>query len=126
MLIAAAMLPYVTVALAKAGRGAGPAYDNQAPRAWTERLGGWRRRAEWAHRNHLEAFPPFAAAVILALLGDGSRGWIGALATAFVLLRVAYTAAYVLDRAALRSVLWFMALACVLALFGMAWSGAPR
>ena len=120
MVLIAAMLPFVTVALAKAGRGSGPRYDNQAPRAWSERLDGWRRRAEWAHRNHFEAFPPFAAAVILALMGTARPGLIDAFSAGFVLLRIGYTAAYVLDRPALRSILWFLALSCVLGLFSLA------
>ena len=42
------------------------------------------------------------------------------LAIAWVLLRIAYTAAYVLDRPALRSVLWTLAFACVVGLFAIA------
>src|ERR1700726_3708313 len=63
MLIAAAMMPYLTVALAKSAGG----IDNRAPRPSLERLSGWRQRADWAHRNHFEAFPPFASAVFLAI-----------------------------------------------------------
>jgi hypothetical protein len=52
MLIAAAMLPYLTIALAKSAGG----IDNRAPRPSLESLSGWRQRADWAHRNHFEAF----------------------------------------------------------------------
>ena len=108
------MLPYVTVGLAKAG---GPGYDNAAPRIWTDRLHGWRQRAEWAHRNHLEAFPPFAAAVLAAELRGMGDGLTDLLAGTFVALRVGYTAAYILDRPAIRSLLWFGAVGCVATLF---------
>ena len=113
MILAAAMLPYLTVGAAKFG---GAGYDNAAPRQWTEGLQGWRRRMEWAHRNHFEAFPAFAAAVLVSYVTGVSEtaDW---LAGAFVGLRVGYTAAYAADRPGLRSVLWFLALACVIGLF---------
>ena len=47
MLLAAALMPYLTIALAKSG-----GFDNRAPRSSLEGLTGWRRRADWAHRNH--------------------------------------------------------------------------
>jgi len=110
----AALLPYVTVALAK---GSGAGYDNAAPRVWTGTLSGWRQRAEWAHRNHLEAFAPFAAAVIVASSGGRHQLAADILSGAFLVARIGYTAAYVADRAAMRSVLWFIGLGCTLALF---------
>src|SRR5258708_13651230 len=64
MLIAAVMMPYLTIALAKSAGGV----DNRAPRPSLESLSGWRQRADWAHRNHFEAFPAFAAAVFVAEL----------------------------------------------------------
>ena len=96
MLIAAAMLPYLTIALAKSAGG----IDNRAPRPSLESLSGWRQRADWAHRNHFEAFPAFAAA-----------------AGIFVLLRVIYTALYVADQAILRSIVWSLGLIAVIWLF---------
>lgn len=113
MILAAAMLPYVTVAFAKAGGD----YDNAVPRQWADSLAGWRRRAEWAHRNHFEAFPAFAAAVLVSQVAGAPRGWADALAGGFVVLRAGYTLAYVADRPGLRSLLWFGALGCVVGLF---------
>ena len=60
--LVAALLPICAVGLAKASAG----FDNQAPREWLGRLGGWRARAHAAHLNSFEAFAPFAAAVIIA------------------------------------------------------------
>lgn len=114
MILAAAMLPYVTVAAAKFG---GAGYDNAAPRRWTETLQGWRQRMEWAHRNHLEAFPPFAAAVLVSHVTDAPAMWADGLASAFIVLRAGYTFTYAADRPGLRSVLWFLALGCVVGLF---------
>lgn len=116
-ILAAAILPYATVAFAKFG---GAGYDNAAPRQWTERLEGWRRRAEWAHRNHFEAFPAFAAAVLVAHLVNAPGPWADGLAGGFILFRAGYTLAYVADRPGLRSVCWFLAFGCVVGLFGAA------
>jgi uncharacterized MAPEG superfamily protein len=100
MLIAAAMIPYLTIALAKSAGG----IDNRAPRPSLESLSGWRQRADWAHRNHFEAFPAFAAAVFVAELSHAPQTRIDQLAGIFVLLRVIYTALYVADQATLRSI----------------------
>src|SRR3954452_1349886 len=113
MLLAAAMLPYLTVALAKSAGG----IANRAPRLSFESLSGWRQRADWAHRNHFEAFPVFAAAVFVAELTHAPQNRIDQLAGVFVLLRVIYTALYVADQATLRSVFWFLGFIAVVWLF---------
>ena len=112
MILAAGILPYVTTGLAKTG-----GFDNRAPREWVNSLTGWRQRADWAHRNHFEAFPLFAAAVLTATLTHAPQGRVDALAGAYILFRLAYTGAYIADRASLRSVTWFGGVACVVALF---------
>jgi uncharacterized MAPEG superfamily protein len=113
MLIAAAVLPYLTIALAKSGG----RIDNRAPRPSLDTLSGWRQRADWAHRNHFEAFPAFAAAVFVAVLTRAPQSRIDQLAGIFVLLRVAYTALYVADQAILRSIFWSLGLIAVIWLF---------
>jgi uncharacterized MAPEG superfamily protein len=114
--LGAALIPYFTVAVAKS-RGD---FDNAAPRAWLARQEGFRQRALWAHENAFEAFPPFAAAVIIAHLALAPQGWIDLLAVVFVVARVAYAALYVLDRPTLRSVVWTIGFACVVGLFVVA------
>jgi len=109
------LLPIVCSGLAKTGG----RFDNSLPRAWLEGQTGWRQRADWAQRNHYEVFPPFAAAVIVAALAHAPQRWADALAVAFVLVRIAYTTAYVLDRPSIRSALWSLGLLCVLALFAI-------
>jgi uncharacterized MAPEG superfamily protein len=116
MILAAALLPYATVAIAKAASDV----DNHAPRLSAERMTGRAQRADWAHRNHFEAFAPFAAAVIVAQLAHVAQGRIDAAALAFIAARLAYTWAYLDDRASLRSALWGVGLACVIALFVLA------
>ena len=113
MILAAAFLPYLTVAFAKAQGG----IDNRAPRHSLDGLTGWRQRADWAHRNHFEAFPAFAAAVIVAELAHMPQGRIDLLAGAFVLLRIVYTGLYLADWSTLRSIAWALGFICVLGLF---------
>jgi uncharacterized MAPEG superfamily protein len=114
MIVVAMFLPYAAVVVAKSG-----GVDNHAPRATLAALTGWRQRADWAHRNHFEAFAPFAAAVIIAELAHVPQVKIDIAAGAFILLRIAYTALYIADRASLRSFFWSLAFICVLALFVM-------
>ncbi len=115
--LCAGVMPVVTVALAKWGvRG----FDNAEPRLWMERLTGFRRRADYAHRNHFEAFPFFAAAVLTAEQLHASQARINALALAFIALRVIYMGLYLANRPTLRSTVWALGYACVIALFGIA------
>jgi len=112
-ILAAVFLPYLTVAVAKLPGG----IDNRAPRLDMDKLEGWRRRADWAHRNHFEAFPAFAAAVLVAELTHAPQTRIDLLAGGFVLARLAYTAAYLADLATLRSLCWLSSFGLVIWLF---------
>jgi uncharacterized MAPEG superfamily protein len=114
--LAAALIPFLTVIPAKAAKD----FDNHAPRLWEERRTGWRARGYWAHLNAFEAFPPFAAAVIIAHLAHGPQGRINLLAGIFIAARVAYSACYYADLATLRSVVWFLGFSCVVGLFVIA------
>jgi uncharacterized MAPEG superfamily protein len=111
--LVAALIPYFTVAVAKSKAD----FDNAAPRDWLARQEGYRKRALWAHENAFEAFPPFAAAVIIAHLAHAPQGWIDLLAIMFTVARVAYSALYVFDRPTLRSVVWTVGFGCVVGLF---------
>lgn len=113
-ILAAAFLPYASVGLAKFG---GRGYDNAAPRVMLAGLTGWRARAEWAHRNHFEAFGPFAVGVLVAQGAHAPQGMVDVLAGAFVLLRLGYTGAYVAGWASVRSLLWLGGVVCVVLLF---------
>ena len=114
-ILVAALLPYVSVALAKFS-----GFNNRSPREWEERLEGWRKRAVHAHQNHFEAFAPFAAGVIVAHLAKAPQGVIDALALVFIAARIAYTGAYLADRPILRSLVWFAGFACMVGLFAAA------
>jgi uncharacterized MAPEG superfamily protein len=117
MILAAAFVPYIGTAYAKFSGGGARSYDNHAPRAQLDTLPLKRRRAHWAQLNGFEAFPPFAAGVIVAHLAGATQCWIDALAGAFVALRVLYTLAYIYDKPNARSLVWAAALLCVVGLF---------
>ncbi|KGM30818.1 MAPEG family protein [Inquilinus limosus] len=121
MVLAAILLPYVTIMPAKVTS----RIDNHAPRLAMERMTGWQQRLDWAHRNHFETFPAFAAAVIIAQMRGAPQGWADILAGLFVLIRLAYTAAYAADRPSLRSNLWSLGFLCVLGLFALAATAGP-
>ncbi len=115
--LVAAYLPIVWTGLAKFSGGDFVPAANRTPRDFLERLSGWRKRAHWAQLNGFEAFPPFAAAVIIAHLAHAPQPTVNMLALTFVILRVLHGIFYIVDRAALRSLVWLGAVACVVALF---------
>jgi uncharacterized MAPEG superfamily protein len=117
--LVAGLLPYLTVAVAKLR----PGYDNRDPRAWLEQQAGWRKLANNAQLNGFEAFPLFAAAVIIAHLSLAPQPTVDALAAGFIVARVLYTWAYVSNRPTLRSAIWTAGIACPIALFFVAAAG---
>ena len=115
--LAAALLPYLFTGVAKSA----PGYDNRRPRAWLAEREGVHERAHGAQLNGCEAFPPFAAAVVIAhLAGGAAQSTLDMLAGTWLLLRIAYGIAYLTDRDLLRSVLWVAATAIVVTLFVVA------
>ena len=87
------------------------------PREQQARLRGLGSRAQAAHQNTLEAFPPFAAAVIIAHVAGGDAPLTDALAIGFVVLRVLYVGAYLADLNPWRTLVWTGGLLCVVGLF---------
>lgn len=92
-------------------------YDNAHPRDPRFYTPGLRARSLGAHLNGYEAFPFFAAAVILAEMRSVPQATVNALAVAFVVVRVAYVLLYLGNRPSLRSLVWAIGFACNLALF---------
>jgi uncharacterized MAPEG superfamily protein len=112
-----ALSPLIWTSYAK-GRGGFRRRDNHNPREFLEGLSGAQKRAHWAQLNSYEAFPPFAAAVIIAAhVGKLEQGTLDALAIGWVAARFAYGVLYITDRATLRSVAWFTAMACWVTMF---------
>ena len=121
--LAACLLPIVTVALAKAhavrlSRKSG-GYDNNNPRDWESRLSGWQQRANAAQANGFEALPLFIAGVVLAQMAQADQSRIDLLAMAFVGIRIAYVAAYLANLGTLRSLIWSGGVGVSIALLAM-------
>lgn len=81
-------------------------YDNHDPRAQQRELTGFGARALAAHQNTLEAFPLFAAGVLVSLIAAPGAPIATTLAVIFVLVRLGYWGCYLADIALLRSLLW--------------------
>lgn len=111
----AAFLPIVWAGAAKFGK---PGFDNARPREFLAALDGWPARANWAQANSYEAFPPFAAGVIIAhATGNADQGTIDLLAGIFIVARIAYGLLYIADRASLRSFVWLAGFGAMVGLF---------
>jgi len=110
----AAIMPLVFAGYAKfSSKG----YNNSSPREFLERLQGASKRAHYAQLNSLEAFPPFAAGVIVAQMANVSQAYITAFAVVFIIFRILYGICYINDKSSLRSTVWFGGFFCVVALF---------
>jgi uncharacterized MAPEG superfamily protein len=112
--LVAALMPYVAVSIAKSG---GERFDNSNPRLWLERQQGFRARANAAQANSFEAFPFFAAAVIVAHLAQAPQDRIDALAVMFVLARAAFIVFYVADWHWARSIVWTIGVVATITIF---------
>jgi uncharacterized MAPEG superfamily protein len=114
--LVAALLPYLGTISAKAG-GRMPARNNSNPREWLEQLQGWPKRAHWYQQNSFEAFPAFAAAVIVAQMLHAAQPRIDTLALGFIGFRLLHYVFYLADAALMRSLVWFGSVTCVVWLF---------
>ena len=81
-------------------------YDNAHPRDPAFYQDAIRARALGAHQNGIEAFPFFAAAVLLAEFRAAPQNLVNELAVLFMIVRIAYVLTYVGNRPRLRSILW--------------------
>ncbi|TDU26889.1 putative MAPEG superfamily protein [Panacagrimonas perspica] len=116
-----AFMPLMWTATAKFGGSQKMSFgQNSAPREFLETVSGMQKRAHWAQLNAFEAFPAFAAAVIISHLAGGAQSTIDLLAMGWVAARVAYGICYLADWGTLRSLVWGAAVACVVALFVIA------
>lgn len=117
-LLLTVLLPYL---LSVAARSAAARRDYVAdPRAYSETLTGWRRRAHLAHLNAFEATPALLAGVVVAVFAQAPQAWIDGLAFGFVACRLLHAAFYVADRPMLRAHAWRGGMLCVIGLFVLA------
>jgi uncharacterized MAPEG superfamily protein len=111
----AGVLPFAATLVAKSGR---RNFDNRDPRTWLAQQEGFRKRANAAQLNSFEAFPFFAAGVIIAhIVHNGPVPLVDTLALVFVFARVLYIALYLANLATLRSLVWFVGLGAAVAIY---------
>jgi len=112
--LAAGLMPILWTGVAKVR---GPRYNNFNVRLWQGKLEGAAQRAHAAHLNSFEAFPLFAAAVIVAQMTGADQSRVDLLALSFIGLRVLYGILYIADKATLRSLVWMAAMVCTVMIF---------
>ena len=103
--IAGAVVAYM-LPIAVAKYSAIKAFDNARPRDPAFYRDPFRARALAAHQNGLEGFAFFAVAVIVAQMRGASQPVVDGLAAGYVVLRLAFVAAYLADKPSLRSAIW--------------------
>ena len=109
-----ALIPLVAIGIAKAG---GERYNNRHPRVWLDKQQGYRARAAAAESNSFEAFPFFAAAVIIAHLTSAPQGRLDLLAIVFVVARIVYVVCYLVDWHWARSLVWTISFVTCVVIF---------
>jgi uncharacterized MAPEG superfamily protein len=111
--LAGGLLPVLVVLIAKADS----RLDVRNPRDVHLVQAGLRKRAYGAHLNGHEAFPLFAAAVLIATARGVSPVLLDATALTWLAVRFAYTAAYLLDFARIRPALWTLGVLVAVGIF---------
>lgn len=94
-------------------------FDNSRPRDPAFYQDPIAARSLGAHQNGIEAFPFFAAAILLAEFRACPQGLVDELAVLFVIVRIAYVFTYLGNRPTLRSILWSLGFAINIAIFFM-------
>jgi uncharacterized MAPEG superfamily protein len=92
-------------------------FDNSKPRDPAFYDGPIAARVLGAHQNGIEAFPFFAAAVLLAEFRSCPQRLIDELAVLFLIVRIAYVFTYLGNRPRLRSILWNVGFAINIVIF---------
>ena len=119
LIFAALMIAITEFPVALARKKQDGAYDNRNPRLQQARLTGYGARALGAHQNTIEAFPVFAAGVLLAIMAGVDTGWLTFLVLLFTGARLVYLACYLADIHLLRSLSWMVGFGASIALMLM-------
>ena len=117
-ILIALFLPPLCALIAKVSSGRFGMRDNHDPRAFLDTLSGLPRRAHAAQQNSYEAFPAFAAAVLVAdIVGNAEQVTQDVLGVMYITSRLLYIICYLAAWAALRSLVWLAGLAIIVAFF---------
>jgi uncharacterized MAPEG superfamily protein len=117
-ILVALLAPYLLSVASRSQVSRGEYVDD--PRAYSDRLIGWHRRAHLAQLNAFEAVPAITAGVVVAELAHAPRLYIDAFAVAFIAFRAMHAACYLADWPTLRSHAWRFGFLCVIGLFVVA------
>lgn len=112
MLIMVARICVIVASIKQFGK-----LDNRRPRDQQRGLDGWGARAQAAQNNGFESFPFFAAGVFVAHLAGADAKRAGMLSITYLVTRVLYLVAYLLDLDYLRTAIWFMSFLVIICLF---------
>jgi uncharacterized MAPEG superfamily protein len=121
MIFTAVILYLITVAPVKAV--GYKTFDNSNPRDPAFYKPGIATRALGAHINGIETFPFFAVSVLIAEFRQLPQNWIDELAVAFVVIRLLFVFAYLINRSTIRTLLWNLGFVVNTAIFFMPWWG---
>lgn len=111
LILIACLLPYVFTIIAKVSGGFSAA-DNQNPRDFLAKTTGLSARANAVQQNSFESLPLFIAAVLMAEYMVVSQHLIMMLGIAYIILHIIYGICYLANISALRSIIWFLSMAC--------------
>ena len=111
LILIACLLPYVFTILAKVTGGFKPR-DNQNPRDFLAKTTGLAARANAVQQNSFESLPLFIAAILMAEYMVVPQSIIMLLGIAYLALRLIYGICYLANIATLRSIIWFLSMAC--------------
>lgn len=111
LILGACLLPYVFTLIAKFTAGF-KGKDNQNPREFLAKTSGLAARANAVQQNSFESLPLFIAAILMAEYMVVPQFIIMMLGIGYLVLRVIYGICYLANIATLRSVIWFLSMAC--------------
>lgn len=111
LILIACLLPYIFTIIAKVAGGF-QTRDNQAPREFLAKTTGLAARANAVQQNSFESLPLFIAAILMAEYMVVPQGFTMMMGTAYIVLRIIYGICYLLNLATLRSIIWFLSMAC--------------
>ena len=118
LILIACLMPYVFTMIAKIAAGF-KVQDNQNPREFLAKSTGLAARANAAQQNSFESLPLFIAAILMAEYMVIPQGITMMLGIAYLVLRVIYGMCYIANLSTLRTIIWFLSMACPILLLAI-------
>jgi uncharacterized MAPEG superfamily protein len=115
LILIACLMPYVFTIVAKVVGGF-KLQDNQNPREFLAKSTGLAARANAVQQNSFESLPLFIASILMAEYMVIPQIFIMILGIAYLVLRVIYGICYLANWSTLRSIIWFLSMACPIVL----------